>query len=96
MARIEGVDLPRNKRTEVGLTYLFGVGPTRARQILAAMRMLAFGSWHSSSELNPQIFQSRLPLMVLKWWNWWMPQLRLPSPMTAGLNSDSNEPFATR
>src|SRR5512141_3382393 len=36
MARIEGVDLPRNKRTEVGLTYLFGVGPTRARQVLAA------------------------------------------------------------
>ena len=34
MARIEGVDLPRNKRVEVGLTYLFGIGPTRARQIL--------------------------------------------------------------
>ncbi|MCQ3936452.1 MAG: 30S ribosomal protein S13 [Chloroflexi bacterium] len=35
MARIEGVDLPRNKRTEVGLTYLYGIGPTRARRILA-------------------------------------------------------------
>jgi small subunit ribosomal protein S13 len=35
MARIEGVDLPRNKRVEVGLTYLFGIGPARARQILA-------------------------------------------------------------
>ena len=35
MARIEGVDLPRNKRVEVGLTYLYGIGPTRARQILA-------------------------------------------------------------
>lgn len=34
MARIEGVDLPRNKRVEVGLTSLYGVGPTRARQIL--------------------------------------------------------------
>ena len=34
MARIEGVDLPRNKRVEVGLTYLYGVGPTRAREIL--------------------------------------------------------------
>jgi small subunit ribosomal protein S13 len=39
MARIEGVDLPRNKRVEVGLTYLFGVGPTRARQILAATKV---------------------------------------------------------
>ena len=39
MARIEGVDLPRNKRVEVGLTYLFGVGPTRAHKILAATRV---------------------------------------------------------
>jgi len=36
MARIEGVDLPRNKRVEVGLTYIFGIGPTRARHILSA------------------------------------------------------------
>jgi len=35
MARIEGVDLPRNKRIEVGLTYIYGIGPTRARTILA-------------------------------------------------------------
>lgn len=35
MARIEGVDLPRNKRVEVGVQYIFGIGPTRARQIFA-------------------------------------------------------------
>jgi small subunit ribosomal protein S13 len=35
MARIEGVDLPRNKRVEIGLTYLYGIGTTRAQQILA-------------------------------------------------------------
>jgi small subunit ribosomal protein S13 len=34
MARIEGVDLPRNKRVEIGLTYIYGIGPTRARTIL--------------------------------------------------------------
>ena len=39
MARIEGVDLPRNKRAEVGLTYLFGVGPTRSREILTATKV---------------------------------------------------------
>jgi small subunit ribosomal protein S13 len=39
MARIEGVDLPRNKRVEVGLTYLYGIGPTRAKQILAATKV---------------------------------------------------------
>jgi len=36
MARIEGVDLPRNKRVEIGLTYLFGVGRSRANEILSA------------------------------------------------------------
>jgi small subunit ribosomal protein S13 len=35
MARIAGVDLPRGKRIEVALTYIFGIGDTRARQILA-------------------------------------------------------------
>ena len=36
MARIEGIDLPRNKRVEVGLTYIFGIGPTRSKELLAA------------------------------------------------------------
>ena len=36
MARIEGVDLPREKRVEIGLTYLYGIGRTRARQALTA------------------------------------------------------------
>ena len=39
MARIEGVDLPRNKRVEVGLTYLYGIGPTRAQQILSQTKV---------------------------------------------------------
>jgi len=39
MARIEGVDLPRNKRVEIGLTYLFGVGLTRSQEILAATKV---------------------------------------------------------
>ena len=39
MARIEGVDLPRNKRVEVGLTYIFGIGLPRSQAILAATRV---------------------------------------------------------
>ena len=35
MARIAGVDLPRDKRIEVALTYIYGIGPTSARSILA-------------------------------------------------------------
>lgn len=34
MARIAGVDLPREKRVEVGLTYIYGIGPTTSRNIL--------------------------------------------------------------
>jgi len=34
MARIEGVDLPRNKRAEIGLTYIHGIGRTTARKAL--------------------------------------------------------------
>ena len=35
MARIAGVDLPREKRVEIGLTYIFGIGRTRSNEILA-------------------------------------------------------------
>ncbi len=34
MARIEGVDLPRNKRVEIGLTYIYGIGRSRSQTIL--------------------------------------------------------------
>ncbi len=34
MARVAGVDLPRDKRVEVGLTYIFGIGPTSSQKIL--------------------------------------------------------------
>ncbi len=35
MARIAGVNVPTDKRAEVGLTYIFGIGPSTAREILA-------------------------------------------------------------
>ncbi len=34
MARISGIDLPRDKRIEVALTYIYGIGPTRAASVL--------------------------------------------------------------
>ena len=36
MARIAGIDLPKDKRVEIGLTYIFGIGRTSANKILAA------------------------------------------------------------
>jgi small subunit ribosomal protein S13 len=39
MARVAGVDLPREKRGEVGLTYIFGIGRPLANQVLATARI---------------------------------------------------------
>src|SRR4051812_24108892 len=39
MARIAGVNIPVNKRIEVGLTYVFGIGPSTARKILAEAKV---------------------------------------------------------
>ena len=39
MARISGVDIPREKRVDISLRYLFGIGPTTAAQILQKARI---------------------------------------------------------
>ena len=36
MARLAGVDIPRDKRVVIALTYIYGVGPTRSKDILTA------------------------------------------------------------
>jgi small subunit ribosomal protein S13 len=37
MARIAGVNLPRDKRLEIGLTYIYGIGPSTSRKVCAAL-----------------------------------------------------------
>ncbi|MCD8231954.1 MAG: 30S ribosomal protein S13 [Clostridiales bacterium] len=39
MARIAGVDLPREKRVEIGLTYIYGIGVSTSRRLLAAAKV---------------------------------------------------------
>ena len=39
MARIEGVDLPRNKRVEIGLRYIYGIGPVISKEILDSTKV---------------------------------------------------------
>jgi small subunit ribosomal protein S13 len=39
MARISGVDLPRDKRVEVGLTYIYGIGTSTSREVLGALEI---------------------------------------------------------
>ena len=41
MARISGVDLPREKRVEIALTYIYGIGPATAKRLLAAANVNA-------------------------------------------------------
>lgn len=48
MARLEGVDLPKQKRGEIGLTYIYGIGRTRSRQILEDLGIspdIKVGDW---------------------------------------------------
>jgi small subunit ribosomal protein S13 len=54
MARIAGIDLPRNKRGEIGLTYIFGIGRSSSRKILANAGVdmdTKVGEW-SDEQLN--------------------------------------------
>ena len=49
MARIAGVDLPNNKRGEIGLTYIFGIGRSSAKKILSACGIdpsIKVGDWN--------------------------------------------------
>ncbi|MFP5298215.1 MAG: 30S ribosomal protein S13 [Actinomycetota bacterium] len=39
MARIAGVDIPRDKRLEIALTYIYGIGPTKARETCVAAKV---------------------------------------------------------
>ncbi len=39
MARIAGIDLPKNKRTEIGLTYIYGIGVNTAKEIVAKAKV---------------------------------------------------------
>ena len=51
MARIAGVDLPNNKRGEIGLTYIFGIGRSSAQKILDACgidRNVKVGDWNDT------------------------------------------------
>ncbi|AMK12251.1 MAG: 30S ribosomal protein S13 [Pseudodesulfovibrio sp.] len=46
MARIAGVDLPRNKRVDIALTYIYGIGRTMAKQILESTNI----DWKTNSD----------------------------------------------
>ena len=51
MARIAGVDLPNNKRAEVALTYIYGIGPSISKKVLAEANKLQDTRCHDALEL---------------------------------------------
>jgi small subunit ribosomal protein S13 len=57
MARIAGVDLPRNKRVEIALTYIYGVGRARARDIMEFAKLPV--SLRTDDLTDPQIAKIR-------------------------------------
>ncbi|RYZ63906.1 MAG: 30S ribosomal protein S13 [Proteobacteria bacterium] len=54
MARIVGIDLPRDKRIETALTYIYGIGPTSAREIIAKAELTANPRVKDLSEADAQ------------------------------------------
>ncbi len=52
MARIEGVDLPRNKRIDIALTYIYGIGRSSAKRILDEARVDHATRTHELSEVE--------------------------------------------
>ncbi|MDB4303607.1 30S ribosomal protein S13, partial [Desulfosarcina sp.] len=50
MARIAGVDLPRRKRIEIGLTYIFGIGRTTSNRILSKLKIDPYTNTDDLSE----------------------------------------------
>ena len=53
MARIAGVDLPRDKRVEIGLTYIFGIGRKSSNDILAATGLTTSQQIIAETGINP-------------------------------------------
>ena len=63
MARIAGVDLPREKKVEIGLTYIFGIGRATARRILSDDRRQRR---HSASAISTTPTSTRLRQTIEK------------------------------
>lgn len=64
MARIAGIDLPKNKRGVIGLTYIFGIGRSTSKKSLIQMVLMKVLKFKNGTMINYQ--QSETPLMNLK------------------------------
>ena len=65
MPRLLGVDIPNNKRTEYALRYIYGIGPTRAKQIVDDMKL---DPAHRSHELTEEQLNQISEIIVTNQW----------------------------
>jgi small subunit ribosomal protein S13 len=66
MARIEGVDLPRDKRVEIGLTYIYGIGRPTSRKILTAARVNPDTRVRDLTEADLQAIREQLSSLTIE------------------------------
>lgn len=66
MARIAGIDIPRDKRVVVSLTYIYGIGPTTAKKILAAAGVSEDVRVKDLTEEEETKFVKKLNILKLK------------------------------
>jgi small subunit ribosomal protein S13 len=65
LARIAGIDLPRNKRIEIALTYIFGVGRSSSQDILAKIRKVIDSDCKVEGDLRREVTMNIKRLMDL-------------------------------
>ncbi len=65
MPRLLGVDIPNNKRTEYALRYIYGIGPTRAKQIVDELKL---DPAHRSQELSEEQINQISEIIIRNQW----------------------------
>ena len=65
MPRLLGVDIPNNKRTEYALRYIYGIGPTRSKQIVTDLKL---DPAHRSHELSEEQINQISEIIVKNQW----------------------------
>ena len=66
MARLAGVDLPRNKRMIVALTYIYGIGPTRSAKILEAAKISPDLRTDDLTDEDIKVLRNELAIYVIE------------------------------
>ena len=63
MARIAGIDLPRNKRGVIGLTYIYGIGPSTAKKLLMMLESITIQKWANGQMIKYSLLRLKFKMM---------------------------------